>query len=135
MVKDNNGRKWALSALIAAVAGYIGGILTAPKSGKETREDIADKAIDIKNDTRVELENLQDDISDLLAKAKAKAESLGSQAREELNEAILRAKDAQAKASVVLKAVKSGEAEDPQLNKAVKQAKQAKKNLSRYLKS
>jgi gas vesicle protein len=134
MAKDNNGRKWALGALIGGVTGYVGGILTAPKSGKETREDIVDKAEDIKNDTRVELENLQDDISDLLAKAKTKAESLGSQARDEINEAVLRAKDAQAKTSVVLKAMKTGEAEDPQLNKAVKQAKQAKKNLSRYLK-
>jgi gas vesicle protein len=135
MAKDNSGRKWALGALIAGVAGYVGGILTAPKSGKETREDIADKAEDIKNDTRVELENLQDDISDLLAKVKARAEALGSQAREELNEAILRAKDVQSKTTVVLKAVKSGEAEDPQLNVAIKQAKQAKKNLSQYLKS
>ena len=135
MTKDNSGRKWAVGALIAGVAGYIGGILTAPKSGKETREDITDKAEDIKNDARVELENLEDDIRDLLAKAKAKAESLGSQAREELNEAILRAKDVQAKTAVVLKTIKSGEAEDPQLNKAVKQAKQAKKNLSKYLKS
>lgn len=129
-----NGRKWALGALIAGVAGYIGGILTAPKSGKETREDIVDKAEDIKNDTRVELENLQDDMSDLLAKAKAKAESLGSQARDEINEAILRAKDVQAKTGVVLKTMKTGEAENPELNKAVKQAKQAKKNLSKYLK-
>jgi gas vesicle protein len=135
MARNNSGRKWALGALIAGVAGYVGGILTAPKSGKETREDITDKAVDIKNDTRVELENLQDDISDLLAKAKAKAESLSSQAREEINEAVLRAKEVQAKTSIVLRAVKTGEAEDPQLNTAVKQAKQAKKNLSRYLKS
>lgn len=134
MAKDNSGRKWALGALIAGVAGYVGGILTAPKSGKETREDIADKAVDVKNDTRVELENLQDDISDLLAKAKAKAESLGSQAREEINEAVLRAKDVQSKTSIILQAMKAGEAEDPELNKAVKQAKQAKKNLSKYLK-
>jgi gas vesicle protein len=134
MAKNNSGRKWALGALIAGAAGYVGGILTAPKSGKETREDIADKAVDVKNDTRVELENLQDDISDLLAKAKAKAESLGSQAREEINEAVLRAKDVQSKTSVILKAMKAGEAEDPELNKAVKQAKQAKKNLSKYLK-
>ena len=134
MAKDNSGRKWALGTLIAGVVGYIGGILTAPKSGKETREDIVDKAEDIKNDTRVELENLQDDISDLLAKAKTKAETLSSQARDEINEAVLRAKEVQAKTSIVLKAMKTGEAEDPQLNKAVKQAKQAKKNLSHYLK-
>lgn len=134
MAKNNSGRKWAVGALIAGVAGYVGGILTAPKSGKETREDITDKAEDIKNDARVELENLQDDISDLLAKARAKAESLGSQAREEINEAVLRAKDVQSKTSIILKAMKAGEAEDPELNKAVKQAKQAKKNLSKYLK-
>jgi len=36
--------KFGLVAAGAAVAGYVAGILTAPKSGKETRKDIKDKA-------------------------------------------------------------------------------------------
>jgi gas vesicle protein len=40
--------KFALGALIGAGAGLIAGILTAPKSGKETRADIKAKASDVK---------------------------------------------------------------------------------------
>lgn len=136
MARDKHtGRKIAFGAAIAGVTGYITGILTAPKSGKETREDIADKAVDIKDDAIDELENLEDGLGDLIDKTKAKTIALSSQAREEFNEAVIKAKDAQNKVRHVLKSVKAGEAEDPELNKAIKQAKQAKKNLSKYFKS
>lgn len=131
--EPHTGRKLAIGAAIAGVVGYIGGILTAPKSGKQTREDIADKAGDIKEGAEEQLQNAHDELSELLKKAKSKSISLGSKAREEFNEAVVHAKDAQNKASHVLKAVRAGEADDPALNKAVKQAKQAKKNLSKYL--
>ncbi|OVE79328.1 hypothetical protein BVY00_00670 [bacterium G20] len=130
---EHTGRKVAVGAAIAAVVGYVSGILTAPKSGKETREDIADKAEDIKEDAAEQLQNAHDDLSDLIKTAKNKSVALGSKARGEFNEAVVAAKDAQNKASYVLKAVKAGEADDPALNKAIKQAKQAKKNLSKYL--
>jgi gas vesicle protein len=41
--------KFALGALIGAAAGFVAGILTAPKSGKETREDIKTVANDAKD--------------------------------------------------------------------------------------
>jgi len=40
--------KLAIGALIGAGAGFVAGILTAPKSGKETRADIKSKASDVK---------------------------------------------------------------------------------------
>lgn len=130
----NTGKKLAIGAIMAGIGGYLAGILTAPKSGEETREDIANKATDFKNDARVELENLQDDLGDLLARAKEKTVDLSAHARKGFDEAVLRARDATDKSKEVLKAVKAGESEDPQLNKAVKQARQAKSNLSKYLK-
>lgn len=136
MVKDQHtGRKIALGALVAGAAGYIAGILTAPKSGKETREDIADKATEIKEDAINQLQDLRDELDGLLDDAKSKTVALSAKAREEFNEAVVTAKDAKNKAGNVLRAVKAGEAHDPELNKAIKQAKLAAKNLSRYLKS
>jgi len=132
---EHTGRKLAIGAAIAGVVGYVSGILTAPKSGRETREDIADKAEDIKEGTEEQLQNAHDELSDLLKTAKNKSVALGSKARGEFNEAVVAAKDAQNKASYVLKAVRAGEADDPALNKAIKQAKQAQKNLSKFLKS
>lgn len=37
------------TVVLAAVGGVIAGLLLAPKSGKETRQDIADKANDLKS--------------------------------------------------------------------------------------
>jgi len=132
---EHTGRKLAIGTALAGAVGYVTGILTAPKSGKETREDIADKAEDIKEGAEDQLQNLHDELNDLLKITKNKSVALGSKARGEFNEAIVRAKDAQNKASYVLKAVRAGQADDPELNKAIKQAKQAQKNLSKFLKS
>ena len=45
MSRDNSG-KFFLGALIGAAAGAIAGILFAPRSGKETRKIIGEKAKD-----------------------------------------------------------------------------------------
>lgn len=42
--------KFALGALIGVAAGFVAGILTAPKSGKETRQDIKQKVTDTKEE-------------------------------------------------------------------------------------
>jgi gas vesicle protein len=133
--RENTGRKMAVSALIAGAAGYLGGLLTAPKSGKETRKQLAEEAEGLKESTEEQLQKANDELKVVIKDAKTKTVSLSAQAREEFNEALIRAKDAQNKATTTLKAMKSGEAEDPELNKAVKQAKQAAKNLSKYFKS
>jgi gas vesicle protein len=133
--RPNTGRKMAVSALIAGVAGYIGGLLTAPKSGKETRKKLTEEAEGFKDNTEEQLQKANEDLKVLLKDAKNKTERRRRQAKEEFNEALLRAKDAQNKASSTLKAIKNGEAEDPELNKAVKQAKLAAKNLGKFFKS
>ena len=134
MGKENHtGRKLALGALVAGVAGYVTGLLTAPKSGKETREDIAEKVGDVKDEAAEQLEHTQDELKQLLREAKTKTLALKSKARQDFDEAVVKAKDAQNKAATILKAVKSGEASDPELNRAVKQAKLAKKNLMKFL--
>ncbi|MBI2007616.1 YtxH domain-containing protein [Candidatus Saccharibacteria bacterium] len=136
MVKDQHtGRKIAIGSLLAGAFGYLAGILTAPKSGKETREDIVEKASELKEEGVDQLQDLRDELNELIKNAKDKTVALSAKAREEFNEAVVSAKDAKNKAGVVLKAFKAGEADDPDLNKAIKQAKQAKKNLSQYFKS
>jgi gas vesicle protein len=132
--RNNTGKKMALSAVVAGIAGYFGGILTAPKSGKETRKDIAEGAEGLREDAEDQLKKANDELKVLLKDAKTKSMALSAQAREEFNEAVLRAKDTQNKTASTLKAVKNGESDDPDLNKAVKQARQAIKNLSKYFK-
>jgi gas vesicle protein len=129
------GRKVAVGAVVAGIGGFVAGILTAPKSGKETRAELAEQASAVKNDAEIELAVAQRELGIVIKDAQAKTANLGAKAKEELNEALIRAKDAQSKAVIVMKAFKAGQAEDPELNKAVKQAKQAQKNLGKFLKS
>jgi gas vesicle protein len=128
-------KKVAIGSAIAGAVGYLAGILSAPKSGKQTRQDIADKAGEVKTSAEDELQDLNEELKDLIKDAKGKTISLGSAARAEYNETLIKAKDAQNKAGEVLRAVKNGEAANPELDKAVRQAKQAAKNLGKYLKS
>lgn len=131
--QDNTARNFAIGAIIAGAVGYVAGILTAPKSGRESRSDLANAAGDLKDTAEHQLMYLQAELKDTLKSAKAKTVVLSGKAREEFNEAVIKAKDAQNKLSVLLKAVKAGEADDPELNKAIKQSKLAIKNLKKYL--
>lgn len=133
--KNNVVKKVAVGTAVAAVAGYVAGILTAPKSGKETRQDIKNKAGEAKTEAEQQLHKASEELAEALKQAKATTANLSSKAKDEFNEAVIRARDAQSKAASVLKAVRAGGADDPALNKAVKQAQQAKKNLSKFLKS
>lgn len=133
--EEHTGRKIAVGSIIAGVAGYVTGILTAPKTGKQTREELADQAGAVKNSAENELKYLDIELREMIKSTKVKTIALSSSARAEFNESLAKAKDAQNKAAQVLKAVKRGEAADPELNKAVKQAKQAAKNLGKYLKT
>lgn len=45
--KNNSNKKFLVGAAIGAVAGAVAGVLFAPKSGKETRKIIGDKAKEI----------------------------------------------------------------------------------------
>jgi gas vesicle protein len=131
----HTGRKIAIGSTIAGLAGYLAGVLTAPKTGQQTRKDISKKAVNLKDDTEYQLMDLNDELKDLIKSTKVKTLALSSSARAEFNEAVVRAKDAQNKTAQVLKAAKAGEASDPDLNKAVKQARLAIKNLAKFFRN
>lgn len=134
--KDEHvGRKIAIGSAIAGAVGYLAGVLTAPKAGKQTRKDIASKAGEVVNDAEDQLQDLNDELKDMIKNTKSKTVALSSSARAEFNEAVVKAKDAQNKSTQILKAAKSGEAADPDLNRAVKQARQAIKNLGKFMKN
>lgn len=131
----HTGGKFMLGAALAAGVGYLAGILTAPKSGKETRQDIEDKVVRTKEEAEKKLNELNSDLGELVEKAKNKSGELSDKAKAELKDAVAAAKDAQSKASTLIAALRKGEAEDPELNKAIKQASQAKQNLIKFFKN
>ncbi len=61
----------ALNTVLAAAAGFAAGILLAPKSGKETREEIRARALD----TKGQLEDKADEAMDVMKEGAARAEA------------------------------------------------------------
>lgn len=132
--KQNVAKKVAIGGAIAATVGYLAGVLTAPKSGKETRKDIKDAANNSLAQAEKELKKLHTDLDKLIKQAKTNGKQLNAKARKELDELIVKAKDAKEKTREVLSAIHEGSADDKELNKAINQANQSLNNLKKYLK-
>ncbi|MGH7157873.1 MAG: YtxH domain-containing protein [Candidatus Saccharimonadales bacterium] len=132
-MKDST-KKVAFGAIIAGAVGYVAGILTAPKSGKETREDIKNKAGQLLAEAEKRLKQLHTELSALLGQAKTAAGKLQGKARTELEKAMVSAAAAKEKARDLLSAAHEGTAEDKDLDKAIKEAAKAAGHLKEYLK-
>ena len=50
--QDNGSAKFWLGAVLGAIAGTVAGIVIAPKSGEETRKDIAEASKKLSKNTR-----------------------------------------------------------------------------------
>ena len=131
---DKRTKKFAIGAVIAAAAGYVAGILTAPKSGKETRQDIKETAVKTYKVAEKELKELHTELTKLMDEAGKQAGKLQGSAQKNLDKAVETAKAAKAKARELLSAVHEGDADDKDLANAVKEAKKAVSHLKSYLK-
>jgi len=125
--------KFAIGTLIAAAVGYVTGILTAPKSGKETRHDIQDKASKAKMEAERNLKKMHSELGQLIDQGKEKAGSLKSKTKTELDHALDSAKTAKDKARELLSTLHDGDADDKDLQKAVKDVNKAIEHLKKYL--
>ena len=125
--------KFAVGTAIAAGVGYVAGILTAPKSGKETRKDIQDKAAKAKTETEKKLKELNNELSNLIGTAKSKAKTAKADAKTELHKVLDKAVGTKEKAREVISAFHEGESEDKDLQKAVTDVNKAIEHLKTYL--
>lgn len=126
-------KKIAIGTAIAASAGYIAGILTAPKAGRETRQQIRGTASDTLTAAEKQFHETQDDVKNLIDEAGTKRSQLTGKAKQELDDAKTWAVDARDKAQLVLSAVRRGEADDVQLQRAVNDVKAAGKHLKAFI--
>lgn len=127
-------KKFAIGTLFAAAAGYLAGILTAPKSGKETRQDLKDATAKGIAEAEKQLKKLHTEINIVINKAKSEADTLKGKAREDLDAAIAKAFAVKEKAREVLSAVHEGGADDKELKKAIEDATKSIEHLKKYLK-
>jgi gas vesicle protein len=132
-MSKNTTRKLAIGTAVAAAAGYVVGILTAPKAGKETRQDLKDGAAKGKAKVEEQLQRAQDELKSLYDSALEQRSKLGSKAKGELQDLLDKADDARHKAGEMLTAVRKGEADDVELQRTLNDAKRAIKHLRKYL--
>jgi gas vesicle protein len=130
---NKSTKRWALGAIIAAAAGYLAGLLTAPKSGRETRGDIRDMTENGIREAEKQLKKLHTEINTTIAQAREEVESLKGVARRDLQAAIEKANVAKEKARVMLSAIHEGDADDKDLQKAIKEVNKAFEHLKTYL--
>lgn len=124
----------AAGGAVLLAAGYLAGILTAPKSGKETRKDIASAAGKARIEAEKRLKKIHSELSSMISDAEARSKQLRDKAKAELDDAIAKAKVAKEKAREILSALHDGDIDDPNLEAAIAEVKLAKKNLLTYLK-
>jgi len=137
MTKNNDsgaGKKLAIGAAIGVVSGFVAGILTAPKSGKETRQDIKKTANKVKIEAEKKLKELQGELNVLLAKGQKVLAEQKDKAAAGLDVAVKQAQDAQQKVKEVISALKNGETDEPELKSAIAEAKKARDELVKYFK-
>lgn len=130
-----NSKKWAIGAAAAGLAGYVAGVLTAPKSGKETRQDIKDAAIKAKTEAEHRLKELHSELDALVVKGKLQANTLQAKAQAEFGKVLDQAIKAKEKARELLSALHEGGSDDKDLDKAIKEVNQALEHLKQYLKN
>jgi len=125
-------RKLAIGAAISAAVGYVAGILTAPKSGKETRKDIKDKASATYAAAERELKKLHTELTDMIDEVSDRIASFRNS--KEVSDALDKGRDAKQKAREVLSTLhEGGETNDKDLQKAIKDATAAIEHLRDFL--
>jgi gas vesicle protein len=131
---SKSAKRWAVGAGLAALAGYVAGILTAPKSGKETREDIKSATEHGIAEAEKQLKKLHTQMNALIVEAQLKMAELKGVAQKDLKAAIDKTTVAKEKVRQLLSALHEGDAEDKDLKKAIDDAHKAIELLQKYLK-
>lgn len=126
-------RKFALGAVVLGMIGYVAGILTAPKSGRETRKDISDKAIKAKTEAEKRLKVAHSDLDKLITKGKKMADTAKYSAKTGLADSMDKAQKAKEKAREMLSAMHEGAADDKDLQKAIVEVNSAIDHLKKYV--
>lgn len=130
----STGRKFAVGAAIAGVAGYVTGVLTAPKSGKETRKDIKENVDSSIAEAEKDLKKLHTELASKLEEVKLISQKFSGKTKAEVDSSINKARDAKEKVREMLSAIHEGDADNKDLQRAIKEAKQALAHIKDYFK-
>ncbi|MGH7195968.1 MAG: YtxH domain-containing protein [Candidatus Saccharimonadales bacterium] len=131
--RKNQTKKLAVGTSMAAAAGFVAGILTAPRSGQKTINQLKKSGQKGLRRADSQYAKTQDQLNQALDDAKLEAAKLSGKAKDELNDAAAKAQLAKDKTQTVFDSVRRGATSDKDLQKALDNAKSALKNLKDYL--
>ena len=126
-------RNVAIGTLIAAGIGYAAGVLTAPKSGRETRKDLQQAAVRAKKEAEKNFKNLHTELTKLISVARKQGRKLTGSSKTEFDKAVTNAVNAKKKVGEILSAIHEGDAEDSDLQQAIDEVNKAIKHLRKYV--
>lgn len=132
-MSKGEGKKIAIGAAIAGVTGYLAGILTAPKSGKETREDVKNTAVKAKTEAEKQLKRLHGELTSVIETAKKGVLRAKDVADKDFDKAVEVAVKAKDKAREMLTSIHEGGSDDKDLEKAIEEANAAVNHLRSFL--
>ncbi len=123
----------AIGTALAAGIGYAVGLLTAPKTGRDTRKEIKKAALKAKSEGESNLKKAQKELTDLLDQVGVQAKKSTGKAKVELEKISAQAQVVRQKTRELLSAVHEGEAEDKDLKQAIDEVKKANDHLKKYI--
>jgi gas vesicle protein len=132
--KSSRVKGIAIGSGLAAIAGFLAGILTAPKSGKATRKDIKSAAENSRFEAEKDLKKLHKDLDSIIGESKGKSKKLSKKTQKDLQIALDTAADTKEKVREVLSAIRQGDAKDQDLKRAIKNANTSLEHLRDFLK-
>ncbi|HEV2412686.1 MAG TPA: YtxH domain-containing protein [Candidatus Saccharimonadales bacterium] len=107
-VGDGGGKKFLLGAVVGVVAGAVTALLTAPKSGKETRAVIKEKATDLGQDALRDARKLEGELNKRISESKKALPHLTGEAKTELETLLKGAVTAKGRALKAIDSLKKG---------------------------
>ena len=110
-----NSRNIVFSAVVIGAASYLAGILTAPKKGSETREDIRHASVNAKISLEKSLKKLYADSSRQIERALNVNHELTKQTKRELDLLIASVKHATEKIKIYLTSIRDGDIEEEEI--------------------
>jgi len=110
-----NSRNIVFGAVVIGAASYLAGILTAPKKGSETREDIRHASVNAKISLEKSLKKLYADSSRQIERALNVNHELTKQTKRELDLLIASVKHATEKIKIYLTSIRDGDIEEEEI--------------------
>ena len=136
---NKNAKRIAIGTMIAGAMGYFAGLLTAPKTGTQTRTTLRNATDTSVSEIEKQLKKLHTELNQLLGEAtdgqKTKSDKQQNDAEAALEgEVIGKAARAKQKTREIISAIHDGNADDKDLDKAVTEATKALNAIRSYLK-